>query len=271
MNILLGVYSVVLGLIVGSFLNVVLFRYGTGMGLGGRSRCISSGKTLRWYELVPVVSFLIQKGRSLHTQAKIPLQYPLVELVTGALFLFAFWYVFVFIDAFSFSGLLRYIILCIIFSYSVLVFVYDVKHMIIPHYFSYPLVLLSFLLLFFDYTSLTLVVPTLESILSGPLIALPFFVLWFVSHGRWIGFADGVIALAVGWFLGWRFGVIAVLFSFWVGALFGILVYFFYSFSKKKHKHIIPFGPFLLIGLAIGSLFLSGILDTGSFFFFLGV
>lgn len=270
MNILLGVYSLVLGLMVGSFLNVVLFRYGTGMGLGGRSRCVSSGKTLRWYELVPVVSFVIQKGRSRHTQTKIPLQYPLVELMTGSLFLFAFWFVFIFLNQFSVSALIQYIVLCVIFSYAVLVFVYDTKHMMIPHHFSYPLVIISLLSLFFDYTNLTLAVPTLESILSGPLVALPFFVLWLVSRGRWIGFADGVIALAMGWFLGWRFGLVAVLFSFWIGALVGI-VFLLMRSKDKKNKQSLPFAPFLLAGLGISSLFSSGILELGNFFIFLGL
>src|SRR5680860_1900327 len=81
MSFLFLIFFSFLGLIVGSFLNVVILRHNTGASLGGRSGCFSCGHNLTWYELVPVVSFLALRGRCNHCGCKISRQYPLVEIL----------------------------------------------------------------------------------------------------------------------------------------------------------------------------------------------
>src|SRR3989338_3567698 len=76
----------VLGLIIGSFLNVVIYRYNTARTLGGRSACMSCQKVLCWYELIPLISFLALGGRCKYCKTKISKQYPAVELLTGIIF-----------------------------------------------------------------------------------------------------------------------------------------------------------------------------------------
>src|ERR1700752_70221 len=85
--LLFGIAAFVFGTIIGSFLNVVALRYNTGFSLGGRSRCFSCGKTLYWYKLIPLFSFLIQGGRCRKCHSQISIQYPLVEALTGLVFL----------------------------------------------------------------------------------------------------------------------------------------------------------------------------------------
>src|SRR3989338_4512275 len=81
----------ILGLIIGSFLNVVILRCGTGKSiLKGSSRCPNCEKKLSWRELIPVLSFIIQKGRCRTCQSKISWQYPIVELLTGIIFALVF-------------------------------------------------------------------------------------------------------------------------------------------------------------------------------------
>ena len=81
----------VFGTIIGSFLNVVILRYGTGKSFAkGSSQCFSCGKKLSWYELVPILSFLFQKGKCKGCGSKISWQYPLIETITGVLFLLIF-------------------------------------------------------------------------------------------------------------------------------------------------------------------------------------
>lgn len=256
MYFLLSVFIFIFGTIIGSFLNVVLFRHGTGMGLGGRSRCISSGNILKWYELIPVVSFLIQKGRSRYTGTKISVQYPLVEILTGFLFLLSFFKVYATFDFFNVSSsIVFFIFLSLCSVFIILVSVYDIRHMIIPNEFIYPLIGLSFLQLFFSLQPFSFVFPSLLQILSGPLLALPFILLWLVSKGQWIGFADSKIALAIGWFLGIHQGFFAVLIGFWAGAIIGVLYLVYAKYILHKTIRQIPFGPFLLTGLIVAFLY----------------
>jgi leader peptidase (prepilin peptidase)/N-methyltransferase len=245
----------ILGASVGSFLNVVVIRYGTGIGYGGRSMCASSGKCLRWFELIPIVSFFLQKGRSRYTGAKLSWQYPIVEFLTGVLFVLSFRLAFSFVDISiaSFALMLAFYILSSCFL--MLVATYDAKHMIVPNEFVYPLVGLSFISLFVELGStISFALPSLESLLAGPLVALPFVILWVVSRGKWMGFADAKIALFIGWFLGISGGFAAVLISFWVGAIIGVVVLLVLPKDKRNNLKI-PFAPFLLTGLILTLLY----------------
>lgn len=253
MHTLLIIIFTILGLIIGSFLNVVIFRHGTGMGLGGRSRCMSSGQTLRWYELVPVFSFILQRGRSLRTGAKLSWQYPLVEIATALLFAISY----IILSPMLWQGdMISFVISLIFFflvsCFVVLISVYDIRHMIIPNAFIYPLIVLSFMSMFFVLSPFHFSAPTLLQIVSGPLVALPFVGLWYVSGGRWMGFADAKIGLALGWFLGISSAFAGVILACFLGAVVGSLVLLF---SQDKTNHHIPFGPFLLTGFILSFLY----------------
>lgn len=261
-----GIFFFILGLCVGSFLNVVLFRYGTGIGFGGRSRCASSGKTLRWFELIPVLSFLVQGGKSRHTGAKLSLQYPFVELLTGVLFMAAYYFS---LQAVPIENLTSFLILLItlfvVCALLVLIVVYDTKHMIIPNEFSYPLIVISLISIFVSLNPLVFFMPSIGVLLSGPIVAAPFALMWLISGGKWMGFADAKLALAIGWFLGISSGFAAVLVSFWFGALFGIVVL---ALSKKENRKLIkiPFGPFLVAGLILALVYNISIESIAMFF-----
>src|SRR3989338_6841366 len=88
---LISLVFFVFGLIVGSFLNVVIYRFNTAKSFGGRSACVSCQNKLCWYELIPLVSFLSQKGRCRNCKARISIQYPLVEFATGLIFVALFY------------------------------------------------------------------------------------------------------------------------------------------------------------------------------------
>jgi prepilin signal peptidase PulO-like enzyme (type II secretory pathway) len=228
----------VFGLIVGSFLNVVIYRYNTGQGIGGRSRCFSCGRGLRWFELIPVVSLLLQRGRCRHCGSKISIQYLLVELLTGILFLAAYLKV----------GLLwpDISLLLLIFSALVVIAVYDLRHKIIPDGVVYTFSFLAILLTRFQTLYL----------IAGVGLFLFFASLWLVSGGRWMGFGDAKLALGIGFMLGPILGVSAVIVAFWSGALWGLglmllshtgrLLRGGKSFTMKSE---LPFAPFLILGL----------------------
>ncbi|MFA5291257.1 MAG: prepilin peptidase, partial [Candidatus Paceibacterota bacterium] len=125
------------GLVIGSFLNVVILRYQTGRGLSGRSGCFSCGKKLNWYELIPILSFFFQRGRCRGCQSKISWQYPIVELLTGLLFALIYWHL-----AGAWPEVIFY---CLIASLLIVITAYDLKHQIIPDQFVFAFILLSLL------------------------------------------------------------------------------------------------------------------------------
>ncbi len=120
---LVVIWFFVLGLIIGSFLNVVIYRMHTGKSLSGRSRCLSCGQTLRWWHLVPVISYVWLRSRCGFCGARVSLRYSLVELGTGLLFALV---------ASSVVGILPMFFYLILMSVLILVVIYDVLHTIIP-------------------------------------------------------------------------------------------------------------------------------------------
>lgn len=234
----------VLGTIVGSFLNVVIYRLNTGFSISsGRSRCFSCNKHLAWYELIPLVSFLVQKGRCRGCQSKISPQYPLVEFFTGVLFVGALCLTSLNLLAPTTSTVYLFGFYALIAALLVVLFVYDLKHKILPSSVLYPFVLVSFVYALFLYSAGE---RTVVDVSTGIILSLPIFTLWVVSKGRWIGFADGVLFLGVGFLLGFVLGVQVFLFSFWIGALVAIVLT--YCVPKKfSLKSEIPFGPFIIL------------------------
>lgn len=248
----------ILGLIIGSFLNVVIYRYNTGRTLSGRSGCLSCGKKLKWYELVPVLSFLVQRGKCRLCYSKISWQYPLVELATGLLFVLIYfqlapndWLLFAF---YSFTS-----------SLLMIIAVYDLRHQIIPDLFVF-LFILSGLVYPFFFSGLVL--DKLIFVLSGGLVtALPLFILWGISRGRWLGFGDVKLALGLGLFLGARSGLSALVLAFWLGAFVGLLLIAVSRLLKKKKrsynmKSEISFAPFLIVSFLITLLFNLDVIDV---------
>jgi len=139
----------ILGLVIGSFLNVVIFRLNTEDKIvNSRSKCLACGHQLAWHDLFPVLSFLFLKGKCRYCKDKISWQYPLVEIATGILFVLAFEKVFFSAGAPDLSalGIFHFFTLAFVFSALVVIFVYDLKFYIIPDkviYSAIAVVLLS--------------------------------------------------------------------------------------------------------------------------------
>lgn len=209
----------IFGTIVGSFLNVVIYRYNSGMSpLAGRSQCFSCGKTLYWYELVPVVSFLVQRGRCRACRVKLSWQYPIVEVFSGGTFVFVYM-----LD----KPVTETVYLLIIFSLLLVIAAYDLRHQIIPDGLVAAFALLAlgwFVWPFHNYITRVVHFPYYWTLIAGPMLFFPFWALWLVSGGRWLGLGDGKLALGIGWFLGATLGGSAVMLAFWIGAAYALTV-----------------------------------------------
>jgi len=241
------------GLIVGSFINVVVLRSGA-RPVSGRSACMSCGAKIPWFDLIPVFSWIWLRGRCRACGSRISMQYPAVEFLTGVIFalvggasltLFA-----------TALGLLLGAVLIAIAAY-------DLRHTIIPNAWVWSFNALALLSVFLP--TLYPIPYTLWPILAGPAVALPLFALWLVSGGKWIGLGDSKLALGIGWLLGPQGGIKAVLLAFITGAIVGLGLIAFSSVFWKEFvnkftptfvsqkfslgftmKSEVPFGPFLI-------------------------
>lgn len=253
------IFIFIFGTIIGSFLNVVISRYQSGLGLGGRSKCFSCGGTLAWHELIPLFSFVFQKGRCNACKSAISWQYPIVELSTGVVFLALFVKFFIVGKVFgevTHTGVFYFLYALFISGLSIIISAYDFRHQIIPNDFVYALNALAFAGLFAGMRF------NMPAFITGVAFFLFFWVLWFVSQGRWMGFGDATFALGLGWLLGPAQGISALFLAFWSGAIVGILLVGISNtralFLPRKSftlKSEIPFGPFLAFGACISFLF----------------
>ncbi|HDQ16660.1 MAG TPA: prepilin peptidase [Candidatus Vogelbacteria bacterium] len=259
-------FSFLLGLVIGSFLNVVICRYNTGETLWGRSRCFTCGRELSFKELFPLLSFLIQKGKCRNCLSKISWQYPIVEFLTALLFALSFLKISSGVDI---SMVTRPSFWAALFSawafiaILIVIAVYDYRHKIIP---DFLVVLAIFLGLLGAWLSLErsgfanqMIFALHGLLLAGPTLALPLAGLWFISYGRWLGLGDAKLAYALGVFLGLSRGIVAFLLSFWIGAIIGLILiilgrFQYLWFRKFSLKSELPFAPFLIAGALLSWL-----------------
>jgi leader peptidase (prepilin peptidase)/N-methyltransferase len=257
MLLLAILFIFILGAVLGSFLNVVIYRYNSSVSpLVGRSQCFSCGKTLSPHELIPIVSFLVARGRCAGCGVKISWQYLIVEALTGAMFVAVFMLA---------KPVLITAVLLGIFCTLIVIAVYDLRHQIIPDGLVILFAVLAVLKYYIEVGPSNIFhFPYVWTLLAGPILFIPFWVLWFVSRGRWIGLGDGKLALGIGWFLGVTLGATAVTFAFWIGAAFAlsvmavqkVLEYMHARSNTIFHKKLsmqsaIPFGPLLILAIFI--------------------
>jgi len=248
------------GLIFGSFANVLILRHGTGRRLDGRSACMHCGKTLQWYELVPLLSFLALRGKCGQCGKRISFQYPAVEALCAAGFILL---------GLSPAPLPVKLIGSAIVVLFIAIAVYDLRHMIMPDRWVWSFDILSFLASAYLLWAVSSDIWQYAMlVIAGPVVALPLFLMWYVSQGRWMGFGDVKFSLGIGWLLGIGYGYLALMFSFVVGAFVGVFILMpLPRIVKLLHgigitrlgeggagftmKSEVPFGPFLILGTCI--------------------
>ncbi len=238
MDVTFSLSAVILSLIVGSFLNVVILRLEKGEGfVGGRSYCVHCRKTLRWIDLIPVVSFLLLAGRCRYCKKRISLQYPLVEIATGILFFLIFQKLFA-------VNIFEMLALWYIAGSLVVIFVYDLRNYIIPDKVLFPAIVVAFLyqaVFHGDYF--------IHNVIFAAIVATGFFLaIFLVSKGKWMGFGDVKLAVLLGLILGFPNILAGLFLAFASGAVAGV---FSILLKGKGLKSEMPFAPFLIFGTMI--------------------
>ncbi|MHB1002872.1 MAG: prepilin peptidase [Thermoleophilia bacterium] len=243
MDALFYIYLAVAGAIIGSFLNVVIYRLPKQESLvRPGSHCPHCGQPVRWYDNIPIVSYTLLGGSCRRCQKPISLRYPLIEFLNGALYLAA---------GFRFG--LEWELLLVMFFISVLVVIFfiDLDYFIIPNVIVLPaagIALAGMLALFPE--------RGLELVLAGLLSAAFFFVIVMVMP-RGMGMGDVKMMLLLGFVLG-RAVLVALFLAFLTGAVVGVTLM---MAGIRGRKSQIPFGPFLAIGAIIALFFGDWIID----------
>lgn len=213
----------VFGLATGSFLNVLIDRLPRGKNvITGRSICDHCGRTLRWFELIPLLSFFLQGGKCRRCHAKLSWQYPIVELATGVAF------------ALGASPLL--------FSSLLVIFVADLKYQIIPD----SMILVGVIGVIGEFGVVR------ENVVAGAGAAAFFLLLWIITRGKGMGLGDVKLAFLMGLMLGFPKIVVAAYLAFLTGAVVGVILILL---GRKRLKSKIAFGPFLVVGTVIAYIF----------------
>ncbi len=240
----------VIGASIGSFLNVLIDRLPNEQKISGRSICDYCQHQLAWYDLIPIVSFILLNGRCQYCRKKISFQYPFVEFLTGVSFVFIYWYFgplinqnLELINNFHLK-LWQLIGYWVVISSLIVVFFSDVKYHLIPDSIQLSFFIGSLILLPFLSTG-NVAHFFLERVLSALIIAAPIFALYFFSSGRAMGFGDVKLSFTIGFLLGTKLGFMALYSAFISGGVVGTILLLL---RKKRLKSKIAFGPFLAIG-----------------------
>jgi leader peptidase (prepilin peptidase)/N-methyltransferase len=232
---------IVLGLTVGSFLNVCIHRIPREQSLMfPPSRCPGCEHRLSWFENIPVLSYAVLGGRCRKCRARIPIRYPLVELATLALFI-------VHGEVFGWSALLvpRLLFACAM----VVLFAIDLEHHLLPNVITLPGIAIGLI-------SSAVLPPGLVDALIGAAIGGG--VLWLIGEAYYrysghegMGGGDVKMLAMIGAFLGWKLVLVTLVLSSFAGSLIGVAVI---ALKRGGMKYALPYGTFLALGALVASL-----------------
>ena len=232
-----------LGIIIGSFLNVCIYRIPKGESIAfPSSHCTYCSTPLKWYDLIPIFSFLFLKGKCRYCGGDISPQYPAVELLNGIIYIILFFYLGLSIDLVFYA---------FITSILIIISFIDYYHQIIPDELVL-LILISTIIskavTYFIYKTPLLLLDSISSFIGAGII---FIIIALVSNGG-MGGGDIKLSAALGFILGLKKTLLNTLLSFIIGAICSI---FLLLSGRKGRKDAIPFGPFINISFFITLLY----------------
>jgi prepilin signal peptidase PulO-like enzyme (type II secretory pathway) len=249
MIILILIFVFLFGLIIGSFLNCLIWRLHKKESMMGRSYCPKCLQKIFWYDNIPLFSFAFLGGKCRHCRKKISWQYPLVEFTVGVLFLIAFLNNFQFLvfnlqtisndSIFQFSNplLIGHLFLdWFLIAIMTIIFIYDLRWYLILDVVTLPACIIVFLL------NLTLGATWQNMLISGIIGGSFFLIQFLISRGKWIGGGDVRLGLLMGLALGWPMILVAILLAYFVGSIVGVGLILY---KKKQWGSQVPLGIFL--------------------------
>lgn len=234
--------TIIYGVLIGSFLNVCIYRIPEKQSVVVvRSHCMSCGKQIKWYDLVPLVSFLILRGKCRYCKAKLSWQYPAVEALNGILY-----GIIVLVNGFNITSILY----CLATSALLALSIIDWRTYEIPPSFNIFIGILGIIRLILD-------LPHWYNYVIGFVSVSGFLLLIFlVTKGRGIGFGDVKLMAAAGLLLGWKL----IILSLGLGCVLGSIIHITLMYVKDKDR-VLAFGPYLSLGIFISMLYGEQIIE----------
>lgn len=234
--------TIIYGVLIGSFLNVCIYRIPEKQSIVVvRSHCMSCGKQIKWYDLVPLVSFLILRGKCRYCKAKLSWQYPAVEALNGILY-----GIIVLVNGFNVTSILY----CLATSALLALSIIDWRTYEIPPSFNIFIGILGIIRLILD-------LPHWYNYVIGFVSVSGFLLLIFlVTKGRGIGFGDVKLMAAAGLLLGWKL----IILSLGLGCVLGSIIHITLMYVKDKDR-VLAFGPYLSLGIFISMLYGEQIIE----------
>ena len=236
------------GAIVGSFLNVCIYRLPRGKSVvWPSSACPNCGRELAWFENIPVISYLALWGRCRTCRYPISGRYPLVEALTALLFAAAWWY---------YGPTLLFASRVILGTALIVLFAIDLEHHLLPDVITLPGIIVGFIF------SLLVGPGWLESIIGilvgGGILYLIAEIYYRVRHEEGLGMGDVKMLAMIGAFLGWKLTLMTLMLGSFAGSLIGML---FILTHRGGMKYALPFGTFLAMGAALSATVGQRVLD----------
>ena len=242
-----------MGIIIGSFLNVCIYRIPAKETIvKGSSHCMTCKHPLNWMDLFPLFSWLFLRGKCRYCGAKISKRYPIIESLTGVLFVLAFVKFPIIKDlTFSTSNLINALIYCAFFAVLVVVSMIDFDTKEIPDRFHFIILALGIINFV---TTAPITWDAWQSRLVGfGIISLPLLLIAWITEG--IGEGDAKLTAVAGFLVGPK----VIIFGFLLGAIIASVYGIIYKIRNKENE--IPFGPFISIGIVLGIMFAEPIIN----------
>lgn len=237
MHLTIFLYIVIFlyGIVIGSFLNVCIYRIPKKENIAiTRSHCMSCGYQLKWYDLVPLFSYLVLRGKCRKCGSKISVQYPVIEALNGGLYLLVFWRYGLSIDS---------LLYCLLFSALIVLGVIDFRT------YEIPLGINIFILTL----GLVRVVTDLSNWLSYGIglfsVSVLLLLIYLATRGRGIGGGDVKLMAATGLLLGWKPNLLGFL----LGCILGSVIHIC-RMKLSGEGHVLAMGPYLAMGIAISAI-----------------
>lgn len=239
--------AALLGAVVGSFLNVCVYRVPRGLSVAWPgSRCGSCHRELSWFENIPIVSYLVLAGRCRSCRATISVRYPLVEAVTAVMFAAALWH--------YGPGLL--LASRLVFGCALLVlFAIDLEHQLLPNVITLPGIVVGFAFSLLGEPGW--VASLLGIVLGGGVLYGIAEVYYRLRHEEGLGMGDVKMLAMIGAFVGWKLTLVTLMMASFAGSIVGV------GLIVLQHgglKRALPFGTFLAVGAALSATVGPGVL-----------